>query len=237
MNKMRFPFRITIFRARTGNEKGFTLPEIVVAVLITTLLASAVGAVVLGAFTLTTQSQLVGVNSSQAQQVLTNFQTEVRGAARIVGTATADSVSYDFQRGSVCERHVYTFKIVGGVRQLEHKTRAVDLTSTENNCVSAIPSFAAANEQTVVEMNNLGSASRFYYYNEGGNEVSPPISETPCPTLPSPYVSYGYVNVPTVEIVIAPPTVSLSTNQVRQQIDQTRATVRSYTLGLQCQYK
>lgn len=226
-------------REARQSDRGFTLPEVVVTILVTAMLAAAVGAVILGAFTLVTQAQLVATNGAQTQTVLNNFKNGVRNATRIVAPATATSMSYDFQRDKVCERHTYTLEgPTNGKYQLRHTVKTVNLSSGSNTCtnvVAALSSVAAAYNQ--VEVTGLGSQSKFTYYNSLGTEITPPgggIPETACATPANPGISYGYINVSSVRLLLVPATVTMSNATQVPQEDQTQASVRAYALGLQC---
>jgi len=187
-------------------EQGFTLSEIVVAIMIVTMLASAITGVVIGSMGLLTRLQINASDNARTQTVLNNIVNQLKEAERIT-TATNTSLTYDYLRDTRCERHTYTFETDpanAGRLRLAHTIRALDVPS-DASCASVADTIntngllTAAVEPLTnapAELVNLSSTSGFTYANGEGDTLTFPITASACPAAPN----YLNISVTTVKI-------------------------------------
>lgn len=223
-----------ISRKRRERERGFTMPEIIVAGLISISLSAAVLGVISASMKLTADSQSNIATEANTQEVLDAFARDLRDATNVISPVAAVSMTFDVQRYSNCERHGYTFGADvddATRRQLTHTVRTVSL-ATGQTCSDVIDPLADTSARTSrVELSNLGTNSEFRYFDQAGTprlaaDFTTAVNPD-CPTATTRYTDLG-----SAKMIIN--SVTTGTGQNVNSINEIQAAPRALAMGVSC---
>lgn len=95
---------------RRGAGDGFTIPEIMIAVSISIVIAATIAGVAISTLNFTTKNANTAATNAVNQKIVTGFRDNVRDAERFVDSATDNSLTFDVQKNGRCERHRYVIE-------------------------------------------------------------------------------------------------------------------------------
>ena len=154
---------------KSRKNSGFSLIELVVALMMSSVLGLAATGVVIWTINIAARTQANQVQSAQSAQILSNFENTVRDSDSIV-SATATTFSYIFQRFGSCEYHTYTFVTSGSTFNLSHTVQAVTLSAGQLclNATSGLIAGTIGSSTTSTDAVSLDPTSGFQYFSLDG---------------------------------------------------------------------
>lgn len=157
---------------RPRGDSGVSMPEFIVAALMSMTLAAVTAALVVSALNISARNQTNAGTLALTQETMSNFAQYASGATRVVAASTTSiTLLYD-RGGGVCERHVYTFSGATPAISLTHVITSVR-PSTNEGCVAvATPLIngTVGSATTITELSNLLAGS-FSYFGPDGMQV------------------------------------------------------------------
>ena len=155
-------------------EEGFSLPEMLVATILSIGLAVIVGALILGAVNIAGRSSANASSGAKSQDVLSKFEMTARDATTIKSVSSL-SLKFLYQRDTACEVHTYQFTLESGnlTYRLDHTIASVGLVggATCKDVDTQLSAGTIGTPTTVTELTGLGLASRFYFYGSDGMQI------------------------------------------------------------------
>jgi len=213
-----------------GEERGMSMPEVLVAAVISTVLAVVVSALILGAIAIASRSQGNMTVGIRTQNALTGFEANARDAYKVLEVSTS-SISFLLQRGEACEKHDYAFGPEEGLETyaLGHTILSVT-TETGLSCADVASQLAESPvglTPTYVEEINGLSSGRFSYYGADGVAVFVTGDEEYDASAVVPNCRLGAVEMTVVSVI-------LGEGESTTLSESARAAFRTNMMGISC---
>ena len=161
-------------RFRLSRDDGMSVPELIVASLMSVTLAAVITSVVVGTMNIagrTSENVMIG---AKVQGSLSQFESYARDANTVLDANTTQ-VSFLRQRGTACEKHRYLFQLdtESNTYRLMHQMTVVSTGQSGMECSSvaaALKSGSAGTPTTTEELTGLESGT-FSYYGADGMQI------------------------------------------------------------------